>query len=74
MRDIIERRFGPKQAGAFVMAITLLALPGCAIAPEKHTQGESPTSTPGLKTGSDYLSVCGVVSRRWLEFEGGVIS
>jgi hypothetical protein len=59
MRDIIERRFGPKQAGAFVMAITLLALPGCAIAPEEHTQGESPTSTPGLKTGSDYLSVCG---------------
>ena len=59
MRDIIERLFGPKRPRAFVMAITLLALPGCAIAPEEHTQGESPASTPGLKTGSDYLSICG---------------
>jgi hypothetical protein len=59
MRDIIERLFGPKRAGAFVMAITLLGLPGCAIAPKEHTQSKSPTSSPGLKTGSDYLSVCG---------------
>src|SRR6266446_9956931 len=55
MRDIIERLFGPKRARAFVMAITLLALPGCAM----EEQGKSPTSGTGLKTGSDYVSVCG---------------
>jgi hypothetical protein len=48
----------PKRALAFVMAITLLALSGCAIEQEEQTQGESPTSSLGLKTGSDYLSVC----------------
>ena len=53
MRATVERLFGPKRALAFVMAITLLALPGCAIEQEEHTQGTS------LKTGSDYLSVCG---------------
>src|SRR5438270_9874191 len=50
MRATIERLF---QTLAFVMAITLLALPGCASEQEEHTQGTS------LRTGSDYLSVCG---------------
>ena len=59
MRDTIQRLFGPKRALVFVMAITLLALSGCAIEQEEHTQGESPTFRLGLKTGSDYLSVCG---------------
>jgi hypothetical protein len=53
MRATIERLFGPKRALAFVMAITLLALPGCAIEQEEHTQRTS------LQTGNDYLSVCG---------------
>src|SRR5882757_10687903 len=53
MRATIERLFGPQRALAFVMAITLLALSGCAVEQEEHTQGTS------LKTGSDYLSVCG---------------
>jgi Rap1a immunity proteins len=53
MRATIERLFGPKRALAFVMAITLRALPGCAIEQEEHTQGTS------LKTGNDYLRVCG---------------
>ena len=43
----------PKRALAFVMAITLLALSGCAI------EQEEDTSSLGLRTGSDYLSVCG---------------
>jgi hypothetical protein len=51
----------PKRALAFVMAITLLALSACAIEQEEHTQGKSPTSSLGLRTGSDYLSVCGRV-------------
>jgi hypothetical protein len=53
MRATIERLFGPKRALAFVIAITLLAPPGCAIEHEDHTQATS------LKTGNDYLSVCG---------------
>jgi hypothetical protein len=52
MRATIERLFGPKRALAFVMTITLLALPGCAIEREEHTQRTS------LQTGNDYLSVC----------------
>jgi hypothetical protein len=59
MRDTIERPFGPKRALAFVVAVTLLALSGCAIEREEQTQGKPPTSSFGLRTGSDYLSVCG---------------
>jgi hypothetical protein len=47
MRDTIERLFGPKRALAFVVAVTLLALSGCAIEREEQTQGKPPRPVLG---------------------------